>query len=126
MNKLEKIIKLGVEGGSVAIYKYYDKKGDDWYFHRVQEMSYVELDLSGVDKKSKHISMSFPEAMINLLNEYSNAMSYFPVFVNLDYKPVIIEFLKAHREEIEMNKNEWFELLGIDDSDLDKDIFNKF
>ena len=126
MKNQEKIIELGVEGGSVSIFKYLDKKGDDWYYHHTQEMNWDDLGLNGVEKKSKHHSMSFPEAMIRLLGDYEYAMSFYPVFVSLKYKPVIVEFLKQYRNEIEMHKERWFELLKIEESDLNKNILEDY
>jgi len=41
----------------------------------------------------------------------------------LEYQPVLVEFLKAYREDITWNKERWFELLGINESILDENIF---
>ena len=126
MKNLEKIIELGVEGGSVSIYKYLDEKGNDFYYHHTQEMGWDDLELQGVDNRSKYTSISFPEAMIVMIGEYNNAMSFYPVFVHLDFKPVIVEFLKSYRKDIEMQKDRWFEILKIEETDLDKDILKQF
>lgn len=126
MKNQEKIIELGVDGGSVTIFKFYDKNGNDWYYHHTQEMCYEDLGLSGIDKKSKDFSMSFPEAMIKMIKEYNNVMSFYPVFCNLNFQPVIVEFLKAYRNDIAMNKERWFELLEIDESTLDENILEKY
>jgi len=52
-----KIIEIKVECCSVIIYKFYDNKGDDWYYHHTQEMSRADLGFGEPDIKSKHISM---------------------------------------------------------------------
>ncbi len=122
MKNQEKIIELGVDGGSVTIFKFYDEKGKDWYYHHTLEMSYEDLGLNGTDKKSTHISMSFPEAMLRMINEYDNVMSFYPIYCNLDFQPVIVEFLKAYKDDISMNKQRWLELLKIDESTLEKNI----
>jgi len=126
MKNQEKIIELGVEGGSISIYKFLDKKGDDWYYHHTQEMSWEDLGINGTDKKSNHISMSFPEAIFEMLGKYENAMTFYPVYINLEFKTVIIELLKQSRKEIEMNKERWFELLKIDERELDIDIIENY
>lgn len=126
MKNQEKILELGVEGGSITIFKFYDKKGNDWYYHHTQEMGWEDLGLNGVDRKSKDISMSFPEAMVTMIGKYENAMSFYPVFVDLKYKGVIIEFLKGYRKDIEMSKERWFELLNINEDELDIDILEDY
>lgn len=126
MKNQEKIIELGVEGGSVTIFKFYDEKGNDWYYHHTQEMSYEDLGLNGTDKTSKHISMSFTEAMLTMIKEYNNVMSFYPVYCNLDFQPVIVEFLKAYKDDISWNKERWFELLKIDESTLEKNILDDY
>ena len=126
IKKQDKIIKLGVEGGSISIYKFLDEKGNDWYYYNTQVMSYDGLGLNGVDRKSKDNFMSFPEAMVTMLGEYKNSMSYYPVYINLDFQPVIVAFLKAYRKDITMHKERWFELLEIKESIHDKDILEDY
>lgn len=118
MKNHEKIIELGAEGGSVSIFLFYDEKGNDWYYHQVQEMSFEDVGISGVDRKSK-FSKSLVEAMLRMINEYSCAMRLYPVYCNLSFKPVIVEFLKSYRSDIEMHKKQWFELLQLNEFDLE-------
>lgn len=119
MKNQEKIVELGTEGGSVAIYKFCDEKGKDCYYHQTEEMSYEDLDLSGVDRKSKQISMSFRKAMLTMIKEYNNVMSFYPVYCNMEFQTEIVEFLKKYRDDIAMHKERWFELLKIDETTFD-------
>ena len=126
MKDLEKIIELGVEGGSIAIYMYFDEKRHDLYYHQVNEMGWEDLEISGINRKSKQISISFPEAMMRMIQEYPDVMSYYPLITNPKYRLTIIEFLKTSRKEIEFHKDEWFKLLNIQESDLDVDILDQY
>lgn len=110
--KTEKIFELGAEGGSLTIYKITEGKNQDWYFHRTIEMAFQEFDLNGIDKSSI-FSMSFPEAMFKLLNQYPYCLNLYPLYVNDNYKEVVIEFLKQKVNEID-NIQTWENLLGIE------------
>jgi len=44
----------------------------------------------------------------------------------MEFHPVIVEFLKAYRKDIEMNKYRWFELLNISESTLEKNILENY
>ncbi len=111
-NKNEKILELEAEGGSITLFKTYDKNDDEWYFHKTNEMSYDDLRINGTDKNSK-FSMSFPEALLTALIEYPNLLDLFPLFVNEDYKSVIIEFLRQKKNELQ-NLNNWEDILQIE------------
>ena len=123
MNKEEKLFELGVDGGSVAIFKYFDIKGNDWYFHRTQEMSYEDFNINGIDRKNKQTSASFPEAIIRLLNEYPDSLSYYPVFISEEVASVVIEVIKACPKDIDNSKERWLELLSITEDDLKKTLY---
>ena len=118
MNQPKKVLELGVEGGSIAIFKILDKENNDWYYHNVNEMSYDDFDLPGVNKNSKY-AMSFAEAMIRMIGEYNNALEFYPLYIDLENRDVIIELIKQT-----INSNpyfdyaRWAELLQVETDEL--------
>jgi len=119
------MLELEDEGGSVSIYKYIDNHGYDCYYHHTRNMSCGDTEMNGVDNYSNRASMSFALAMLEMIHQYENVMSFYPVYCDLENKPLIVLFLKSYREDITLNKERWFELLGITESTLDEIILDE-
>jgi len=112
MSEMQKVLELGTEGGTLRISRYFDDKGHDWYVYSVSEMSYDDLDLNGINERSKISSMSFPEAIFRMLKEYENGLSYFPLFIEPEFKPVMKEILTQYKRENEIDTPNWEILLN--------------
>ena len=113
MNNTKKVLELGAEGGSISIFQFIDAENKDWYYYNVNEMSYEDLGLSGVNKNSEY-AMSFAEAMIRMLGKYPNALEFYPLYVDLENKNVLIEVIKQTIKNNDyFDYQRWAELLEI-------------
>ncbi|WP_248722734.1 hypothetical protein [Seonamhaeicola sp. ML3] len=123
MKNHTRIIEIGAEGGSITLYKYIDKKNEDWYYHSVSEMAYEDLELEGINKKSKH-SMSIAEAFIKMQREYNNVFSLYPLFVHPEYKFIALALLEEYVNIIDehINYYQWANVLEMEVEELKNSI----
>jgi hypothetical protein len=123
MTNHTKIIEMGAEGGSITLYKCIDKKNEDWYYHSVSEMAYEDLDIEGVDKKSKY-SMSVAEAFIKMQAEYNNIFSLYPLMAHSDYKYIALSLLEEYVNNIDehIDYYQWANVLEMQVEELKNSI----
>lgn len=123
MTNHTKIIEMGAEGGSITLYKCIDKKNEDWYYHSVSEMAYEDLDVEGIDKKSKY-SMSMAEAFIKMQGEYNNIFSLYPLFVHPEYKIIVLALLEEYVNNIDehIDYYQWANVLEMEVEELKNSI----
>ncbi len=123
MTNYNKIIELKAEGGSITLFQCFDEKNQDWYYYNIQEMSYENLDLSGINKNSKY-SMSLAEVFIKMQAEYNNVFSLYPLQVHPDYKKAILGLLQEYVNKVDRNIQhyQWAKVLGITETDLIKKL----
>lgn len=99
------------------------KKNEDWYYHSVSEMAYEDLDIEGIDKKSKY-SMSVAEAFIKVQAEYNNIFSLYPLMVHSDYKYIALALLEEYVNNIDAHIDyyQWANVLEMQVEELKNSI----
>ena len=117
MNKKTKVLEIGAEGGSIAMYQDFDAKNKDWYIYSVNDMG-LDDDLSGVNKDSNY-SMSYVEAFFKMLMAYPNLLDLYPLYVHSDFvhpTTTIIKEITINKDYI--NYTAWAEVLQVTEDDL--------